>query len=173
MRCRVLIQRFSAQNQTKKNNPTAVLITNEPGNHPRGSPAWRRVFIQNNRKMRVSKAPRNICRLVTKLCVERSLIRSLRYASDLISCRQEARRAWLGEARHSDGFILVGSRQVGDCAPSHPILTGNVASPIFLPAGLLLLPSTRLTEGLKPPALHARGLPGREYALPQSSCILP
>lgn len=85
--------------------------------------------------------------------MERSLIRSLRYASNLISCRLQARRAWSagGEARRWDETILVGSCPVGDCAPSHPILMSNLALPIFLPAGLLLLASNRRTEEPKPP----------------------
>lgn len=56
-----------------------------------------------------------------------------------------------GEARRWDETILVGSHPVGDCAPSHPILLSNLALPIFLPAGLLLLASNRRTEEPKPP----------------------
>lgn len=41
---------------------------------------------------------------------------------------------------------------MGDYTPSHPILTGNSASPIFSPAGLLLLASNGPTEELQPPA---------------------
>jgi len=67
---------------------------------------------------------------------------------------QPAEPGWgdRGEARRSGEFILAGSHQVGDSAPSQPILMGNLASPIFLPAGLLLLASAdRLQSRNLPP----------------------
>lgn len=101
--------------------------------------------------------------LGTKLCVERAG----KYRSILTIPRRfnsESPGQWGDTIHsiHSVGFVAVGSCWVGDTDPSHPVWMGNLASPTFLPVGLLLLdfngPMGELTcPGSTPGKLHSYG----------------